>query len=60
MTCNAASLLGGVTPIIPTILTGMIDPCGGRQVCAPAKQESINRPVAAALEYARNDAVRAA
>jgi hypothetical protein len=27
MTCNVVSLLGGVTPIIPTILTGIIDPC---------------------------------
>jgi hypothetical protein len=25
--CNAASLLGGDTPIIPTFLTGMINPC---------------------------------
>jgi hypothetical protein len=27
MTFNVVSLLGGVTPIIPTILTGIINPC---------------------------------
>jgi hypothetical protein len=27
MTCKVVSLLGGVTPIIPTILTGIVDPC---------------------------------
>src|SRR5262249_4976843 len=48
MTCNAASLLGGVTPIIPMILAGTIDP---RDCCKPSVRpempESSNAPVTA-------------
>ena len=36
MTCSAASLVGGVTPIIPMILTGMIYPCGAAVKFAPS------------------------
>ena len=49
MTCSAASLLGGVTPIIPMILTGMPILTIAGQVRAPAKQ-GVNRSLAATLD----------
>jgi hypothetical protein len=32
--------VGGVTPIIPTILTGMLDPCGGQPSLRAGKTRS--------------------